>query len=299
MTKQGFLRICISLLFVVVLAVAWLRPATDVSVLFLGTGHPDIFADKPRMQTGIIVDVAGDRWLLDAGAGVMARMFDHKRPPHTVDHIFISHLHYDHCLDLDAILLLWRTGGPAPQPGQRPKRPPLTLWGADGTRKLISDLFEVAYSVDGRGRRLLKMPSVKVVASRDAGVYEGDGYRVSFQEVNHANMDCWAVKMETAKGVLVFSGDVGGGKRVKAEDNAAFAEWAKGADVLILDTLHMPPEELAKMAAWAKPKTLVLSHLNERFIPVFKHYDLDKTVALCSKEVSKVVVAEDGMELTL
>ena len=67
MTKQGFLRVCISMLFVTVLAVAWLRPATDARVLFLGAGHPDIFAGKPRMQSGIVVDVAGDRWLLDAG----------------------------------------------------------------------------------------------------------------------------------------------------------------------------------------------------------------------------------------
>jgi ribonuclease BN (tRNA processing enzyme) len=80
------------------------------------------------------------------------------------------------------------------------------------------------------------------------------------------------------------------------------AAWLRpdgGVRILFLGTGHLPPEELAKIAARAKPKTLVLSHLSKRFLPVFKHYDLERTVSLCSKEVDKVVVAQDGMELTL
>ncbi|MCL5744289.1 MAG: MBL fold metallo-hydrolase, partial [Acidobacteria bacterium] len=268
-------------------------------VLFVGTGHPDIFPERPRMQSGIVVDVMGDRWLFDAGAGVLARMFDNKRPPATISHIFLSHLHYDHCLDLDSILLAWRTGGPGPGNARQPDSRTLTLYGPDGADKMVRDLFDVAYSVDGRGRALLKMPAFRRVRIRDAGVVEGKGYKTSFHEVKHANMDCWAVKMETPRGVLVFSGDLGGPNNLRAQDNAPFAEWAKGADMLIIDTLHMPPEELANVAATVKPKTLVLSHLTERFLPLFKHYDLKKTVDLCSKQAGKVVVAQEGLELLL
>jgi ribonuclease BN (tRNA processing enzyme) len=278
-------------------ALALLNQVPEVRIMFVGTGHPDISAAKPRMQSGIVVDVGDDRWLLDAGAGVLARMYDHKRPPASINHIFLSHLHYDHCLDLDAVLLQWRTGGPVPRPGEPPAPRPLTLFGPDGAEKLISDLFDIAYGVDGRGRVLLKMPSFKRHKIRDAGVYEGKGYKVSFREVKHARMDCWAIKMETRRGVMVFSGDLGGPNNLKAEDNADFSEWAKGADMLIIDTLHIPPEELAKIAAKVKPKTMVFSHLSERQMPLFKHYDLNKTVALASKEAGKVVVAEDGLEL--
>jgi len=45
-----------------------------VRIQLLGTGHPDISADKPRMQSAITVDVGGDRWLLDVGAGSVARL---------------------------------------------------------------------------------------------------------------------------------------------------------------------------------------------------------------------------------
>jgi len=299
MSRTPLPRILTAALLLAALGVAWLSPVPEVRVLFVGTGHPDIAADKPRMQSGIVVDVGGDRWLFDAGAGVVARMFDQKRPPHTLTHIFLSHLHYDHCLDLDAVLLLWRTGGPVPAPGQRPAPRPLTLFGPDGTEKMLADLYDSAYGVDGRGRVLLKMPSFKRFRIRDAGVYEGKGYKVSFREVKHANMDCWAVKLETAVRTLVFSGDLGGPNNLRAEDNADFSEWAKGADMLIIDTLHIPPEELAKIAAQVKPKTMVFSHLTERQLPIFKHYDLDKTLALCSKEAGKVVVAVEGLELKL
>lgn len=276
---------------------AWLAPGPTVRIFFAGTGHPDIYDAKPRMQSGIVVDVGGDRWLFDAGAGILARLFDHRRPPVSLTHIFISHLHYDHCVDLDAILLAWRTGGPAPQPGAPPAPRALTVFGPDGLEKMLADLFDAAYGVDGRGRALLKSPALKRLRNRDAGVFQGKGYKISFREVKHANMDCWAVKVETAQGALVFSGDLGGPNYLKSEDNADFSEWARGARMLIIDTLHLPPEELAKIAAAARPETLVLSHLAERALPVFKHYDLKKTIELCSKNVKRVVVAEEGMQL--
>jgi ribonuclease BN (tRNA processing enzyme) len=244
--------------------------------------------------------VGGERWLLDAGAGVLARLYDNKVPPETLRHIFLSHLHYDHCLDLDAILLLWQTSGPPPVGQQPPQRSPLTLWGPDGADKFVNDLYDVAYGVDGRGRRLLKHPLLRRKKSRDAGTYEGKGYKASFHEVKHENrMDCWAVKLETGKGTIVYSGDLGSPIYTKADDNKEFTEWAKGADMLVIDTLHLAPEELGKVTAAVHPKTLVLSHLSERYIPVFKHYDLKKTVDLCQKGAGKVVIAQEGMELKM
>jgi ribonuclease BN (tRNA processing enzyme) len=295
--RHRILHLALTLVFLAALAGAWFAPGPAVRILFAGTGHPDVYDAKPRMQSGIVVDVGGDRWLFDAGGGTFARLFDHRRPPVTISHIFLSHLHYDHCLDLDAILLAWRTGGPAPKPGAPPAPRALTIFGPDGLEKMLVDLFDAAYGVDGRGRALLKTPAVKRVRNRDAGVYEGKGYKASFREVKHANMDCWAVKVETPQGALVFSGDLGGPRHLKAEDNADFSEWARGARMLIIDTLHIPPEELARIAAAARPDTLVLFHLAERDLPVFQHYDLKKTVELCSKSVKRVVVAEEGMQL--
>ncbi|MBI3683665.1 MAG: MBL fold metallo-hydrolase [Acidobacteria bacterium] len=291
------MRLILALGFSALLWLAWSQPAGEVRIRFAGTGHPDIVASKPRMQAGIVVDIAGERWLLDAGAGVLARLYDYKVPPETLSHIFLSHLHYDHCLDLGAILLLWQTSGPVPLTTEN--RRPLHLFGPDGADQMLADLYDKAYGIDGRGRRLLKTPLLQRKRIRDAGVYAGRNYKASFHEVKHANMDCWAIKLETPRGVLVYSGDIGSPLVTKAEDNQEFIDWAKGADMLILDTLHLAPEELARMTAGVKPKTLVLSHLSERVIPLFKYYDLKKTVSLCEKGAAKVVVAEEGMELKL
>lgn len=304
--RQAIARLVIAAVFLSLLAVALQQPDTNVRVRFAGTGHPDIVPDKPRMQAGIVVDIGPERWLLDAGAGVFARLYDNKIPIESLNHIFLSHLHYDHCLDLDAILLLWQTSGPPPAgPGNPPPvRNPLHLWGPDGAEKFVNDLYDVAYGLDGRGRRLLKNPLFKRTRSRDAGVVQAKNYKTSFHEVKHGNagpdgMDCWGVKFETAKGSIVYSGDIGSPRFTKAEEHKEFAEWAKGADMLIIDTLHLAPEELAGVVGMIKPKTLVLSHLSERFLPVFKHYDLNKTVEMCKRVAGKVIVAQEGMEVKL
>jgi ribonuclease BN (tRNA processing enzyme) len=268
-----------------------------VRIQFLGTGHPDISADKPRMQSAITVDVGGDRWLLDVGAGSVARMFDHHKAPESIDHLFVSHLHFDHTLDLDAFLWLWRTGsGHEESPGD------LNIWGPDGLADMLAGYYNVAYAADGRGRGLLRMPAVSRKSNREAGVFDGGDYRVSFQEVRHARqMDCWAVKFETPNGTLVYSGDLGSGPGSTAADNNEFAEFAKGADLLIVDTLHLVPEELGKLVQAIAPKRVVFSHLAERTgpQPVFRGYDLAKTIELAGEYAEEVIVAEDGMELDL
>jgi len=253
------------------------------------------------MQSGIVVDVAGDRWLLDAGAGVVARLYDDKKAPETLDHIFISHLHYDHCVDLDAVLWQWRSigsgaGGAGQQAGAGRR---LTIWGPDGLEEMLSDLYNSAYKVDGRGRSLLTSPAIRRKTVRDAGIFDAGAYKVSFREVVHAEMDSWAIRFETSRGVLVFSGDIGGPKQLETEKHADFMKFAAGADMLIVDTLHLPPEVLAAITDAVKPKTMVFTHLTERPIGFAYYYDIDKTVSLARKSAGKVIVAADGMQLEL
>ena len=70
MRPNTSIRILLAAAFILALVtVAW--PTTSaVNVRFLGTGTPDFVVGKARMQAGILVDVEGERWLLDAGAGV-------------------------------------------------------------------------------------------------------------------------------------------------------------------------------------------------------------------------------------
>ncbi len=84
MHKTSILRVCGGACFAATLTFAF--PAQDgVRIQFLGTGHPNIASARPRMQAAITVDVGGDRWLLDAGAGAVARLYEtERRPPRSV-----------------------------------------------------------------------------------------------------------------------------------------------------------------------------------------------------------------------
>ena len=133
----------------------------------------------------------------------------------------------------------------------------LAVWSPDGLGEMMSGYYNVAYAADGRGRGLLRSPAVSRKTNREAGVFDGGDYRVSFQEVR------------------------------------------QGADLLIIDTLHLPPEELEKIVEATDVKTVVFTHLTERPIGFARYYDLDKTVSLAERHAGRVVVAQEGMELEL
>jgi ribonuclease BN (tRNA processing enzyme) len=127
-------------------------------------------------------------------------------------------------------------------------------------------------------------------------------------------MDNFAYKFETADGTIVFSSDT--------EYNPKLGEFAKGCDVLVHEALYVPgidgimkrvtngatlrkhllaahttTEDIGRIAAIAKPKLLVLSHLvpgdidsitDDQWLEgVRKHFD------------GKAIVAKDLMEITL
>ncbi len=316
MHRYRFLRLSFAVLFLLLLASFSWTAVPVVNIRFLGTGTPDFVVSNPRMQSGILVDVEGERWLLDAGAGVLARMFDHRIDPASVDHIFISHLHYDHCLDLDAILFAWSMAGPAlGTPDRMRDRKPLNLWGPDGIDKMLSGLYENAYAADGRGRPLLNNPLLVRRHNREGASTKPPKTEVGFSEVRHVpGMDCWAIRLRTPRGAVIYTGDIGNARRpgpvqqpaanrppgidtYEAHDD--FAKWARGAEMLIIDTLHLSPEVLAKIVATAAPKTVVFSHMAERPIPIFQKYDAKRAAELAGKSGVKVVVATEGMSLTL
>jgi len=301
MNKTSILRVCGVACFAAALTFA--LPAPDsVRIQFQGTGHPNISSTQPRMQAAVTVDVGGERWLLDAGAGTAARLYENGKAPDTLRHIFVSHLHYDHSVDLDAVIWQWRSLGSGPL--RRKKGGPqrlLNLWGPDGLEEMLSDLYNRAYKVDGRGKALLTNPAIERNTNREAGTVEADGYQVTFTEVVHGEgpMDSWAIRFETPRGVLVYSGDVGSPRHLEPREQENLIKLAQGADMLIIDTLHLPPEEFEKIVEATGAKTVVFTHLTERPIGFARYYDIDKTVSLAERHAERVVVAQDGMELEL
>jgi len=165
---------------------------------------------------------------------------------------------------------------------------------------MLSDLYNRDYKVDGRGKALLTNPAIERNTNRKAGTFEAEGFKVSFTGVVHGEgpMDSWAIRFETPRGVLVYSGDVGSLRHLEAREQTNLIQLAQGAD-MIIDTLHVPPEELEKIVEATHAKTGVFTHLTERPIGFARYYDIDKTVSLAKRHAERVIVAQDGMDLEL
>ena len=192
--------------------------------------------------SGYLLQHGGDALLLDCGSGV-ASAVQNVIPLTQLNHVVVSHYHFDHCSDAGALgygrLIAVQRG----ETGT-----PLTFYGPDDPAELAR----------------LAMPPYSAAHA----VHTGDTLRIgpfacSFLRTKHP-VECLAVRVECAGGVLVYTAD-----GALTDELAAFAA---GADVLITECSlyagadgsragHMTCTDAARLALRAKPGTLVLSHL--------------------------------------
>ena len=216
--------------------------------------------------------VVGDRgYVVDCGDGV-ARQMMAAGVFRTLRHVFITHHHSDHNADYGTLLLLaW---GDA-------LRTRVDTWGPPPLARM-TDLFlamsaaDLAVREKDEGRPPLR-PLIHPHEVRRGGfVMKDDRVTVTCAVVDHPLVAlALAYRFDCPDRSIVFSGDT--------RRSAALIALAKGADVLVHETLylpaapgapgsalrthvvesHTPVEEVGRIAAEAGVKTLVLSH----FVP--------------------------------
>lgn len=247
-----------------------------VTLLGTGTPHPSL----KRMSSGYLVEVGEDVVLFDHGPGAFHRLLEAGIPAGRVTHLFLSHLHYDHCLDYARLVLQrWDQGAG--------KIPELQVYGPTGTQGMTEALFskQGAFSLDIRARcefgpsvevyRLRggqvprQPPSPEVEELRSGQVVQGDGWTVKVVSVPHAQpyLDCFGFRLDGPGGSFAYSGDAG--------PSQAFARLARHSDVMV----HMCYQisgtvkgdwqrgaaghlEVARLARDAEVRNLVVSHIS-------------------------------------
>jgi len=209
--------------------------------------------------------------VIDCGDGV-ARQMMAAGVFRTLRHVFITHHHSDHNADYGTLLLLaW---GDA-------LRTPVDTWGPPPLARM-TDLFlrmsaaDLAVRETDEGRPPLR-PLIHPHELRRGGlVMKDDLVTVTCAVVDHPLVPlALAYRFDCPDRSIVFSGDT--------RRSANLIALAKGADVLVHETLylpaapgapgsalrkhvvesHTPVEEVGRIAAEAGVKTLVLSH----FVP--------------------------------
>jgi ribonuclease Z len=248
-------------------------PPSRTRVVLLGTGNPAADPDRSGPATAIVVN--DTPYLVDFGPGVVRRakaaVIERgvtALEPTNLRVAFVTHLHSDHTVGYpDLIFSPWTLG----------RRVPLDVYGPPGLAAMTSHLLE-AYRVDiatrtnadGNQHDFPDGHKVNAREIRPGVVYKDANVTVTAFPTKHA-MESYGYRFETADRSIVISGDT--------NPTQATIDACRGCDVLIhevntLESLarrdarfqafaakyHTSTEQLAELAAKARPRLLVLYH---------------------------------------
>ncbi len=242
----------------------------------LGTGGPR--PDPERNCTCHVLEIGAQRLMFDAGRGAIQRVAQKRLPFAAIGPLLVSHLHIDHIGELANYLITsWIAG----------RRQALRIFGPPGTAGIVEALMSSVYDRDiafrTEGETVFgPFIGAEVTEVRAGPVVEGDGWKVTCEEMEHGHglpfgqpflsrWICLGYRVEAAGKVFSFGGD--------GVMNDALVRLAAGAD-LHLQCCYLARSEMdanehfkglakytlacadtaGKIAARAGVKRLVLTH---------------------------------------
>jgi ribonuclease BN (tRNA processing enzyme) len=268
-----------------------------VTLQVLGSGGP--IADDGRASSGYIVWVDGvSRVLIDAGGGSFLRFAESGANFADLDFVGLSHFHTDHSADFPALLksgsfsgrkrALYVAGPDAGGPF-----PGLEAWLESLLNSETGAYGYLSGFLDGTAGRPMLIAK-EIAGDTAVTVYRDANIVIEAMHVPHGIVPAVAFKVSTRGQTFVFASDQNGG-------NAAFAEFAKDASILVMHLvvpedvsgvgrrLHAPPSVVGNVAAASGANKLVLSHFMARSLK-----ELDKNIELVrSGYKGDIIRAED------
>ena len=247
-----------------------------VTILGAGTAIPA----RDHSPAGLFIETGGERLLFDAGPGTLQRLHAAGGNLFTLERIFLTHYHLDHCLDLASLLFALRIPG-------RPPRAPLTVYGPPGLKRLYRRLNHALNGWLAPRHYALRLKELKeaTVKLRKATVHT--------RWMRHS-APALGYRLEAEGKRLAYSGDT--------DACEAVIELGRDTHLLILECSvpderkvegHLTPTECGRIAAAANCRHLALTH----FYPVFKGYDIRRRVRRAFR--GRVTLARDFTSFTL
>ncbi len=253
----------------------------SLTLTLLGTGTPTPLTY--RAGSSYLVTLGDEALLFDCGPMCVHRLLKKGVPPERITGLFLTHLHYDHCVDYGYLVLnRWDQGAG--------KIPELLVYGPPPTARMTDRLFgedgafgpdleartrhpgsEFVYEMRG-GTLPRKRPAPIVTEVAHGDVVEKKGWRVKVAEVIHTQpqLTCLAYRLDTPDRVVVFGGDTAPIERL--------TKLSEGADILLhmchlVNNAVTDPRitgccsghlDAARTARDAGVNTLVLVHITEQ-----------------------------------
>ncbi|HLJ90833.1 MAG TPA: MBL fold metallo-hydrolase [Candidatus Angelobacter sp.] len=246
---------------------------TQAQLVVLGSGTPILDPDRSGPALAILVN--GFAYLIDFGPGVVRRAslaseqhhLDALQPSH-LKIAFVTHLHSDHTAGLADLFL---------SPAVEGRGAPLELFGPPGLADMAKHI-RAAYSKDiqlrinGLEHGDARAYEMNVHEIKEGVVFQDKNVVVTAFAVPHGSWDyAYGYRFDAPGKSIVISGDTG--------PSDAVARACHGCDLLLHEVysvawfqqkpqarqkyhaaFHTSSTELARIAAIAKPKKLVLYH---------------------------------------
>ncbi|UJS20516.1 MAG: ribonuclease Z [Candidatus Brocadia sp.] len=256
----------------------------ELTIIGSGTGIPS----RTRAYPCTLVKIKKNHLVFDTGPGSLRQLFLAGITYLEIDHLYYSHFHADHSLDLVSILFAMRCNDP-----KRTK--PLSVSGPVGLRTFYEGLL----SVFGETIK----PKTYDLHFREIEKEEiiFDGWKIIAEPLRHTtSMHSIGYRIESAEGkTLTYSGDTGycnGILRLAKKVNTLVLECSFPDDQEVEG--HLTPSLCAQIADESQCDRLVLSH----FYPVFDTFRKDhKHLPDTLKDIYKgeIVFAEDFTRIPL
>ena len=228
-----------------------LGPA-EMRIIALGTGMPN--QTKQAVSISYLVELGnGDKFIFDAGAGMLANLFSLRPDFSKIDKVFFSHLHVDHVGDFMALhIASWLSG----------RYTPIYVYGPTGSSpelgtKAFVDAMKAGYAWDLATRTgALPDKGAQIEISEFDFRQENE---VVYQE-NGVTIRSWPA-IHSLDGSVSYSLEWNGLKYVFGGDtypNKWYIEYAKDADVASHECF-LPPEALADYFGWSLKQATYVS----------------------------------------
>ena len=249
---------------------------SETQVVILGTGTP--VPDHTRAGAGVAIVYEGQAYIFDVGGGVVQRAIEASSHlgipalfPTNIQHVFITHLHSDHMLDLVELVwtLWWR------------RTSQISVWGPAGLEFAAKGMYEMMNaditirSSSSPGSSPVVNPGFyRIIPTEieEGTIFTNGNITIEAFTVPHGNISpAFGYRITTPDKVVVISGDTSYSEKL--------VEMAKGADVLVHEVIsnegvselsedwqlyhsrsHTVTNELARVATEARPDLLVLYH---------------------------------------
>jgi ribonuclease BN (tRNA processing enzyme) len=252
-----------------------------MKLTILGSGT--LVPNGERNSSGYFVEAGEVRLMMDCGAGTLHALARYGLDWEHLSHIFLSHFHVDHMGELASLFMAFRHGL------KQPRTQPLTLIAPRGIERVLHHLKQAF------GEKLFTPRfSFDLIALEPGELLRlNDDCSLSVAKTPHTD-ESLAVRIETRTCSLCYTGDTGTSQEL--------ARFFNETDLLISEcsfreakegVLHLAVADVARLAAQARAKRLVVTHF---------YFNVDEAALkseLQNQYPGQVLIGKDGLSVEL